>query len=178
MVQVQNDVNPFLSSIIYEPEIASNDLFKLVCDAHPVVPGHLLMFAKQEARCLADITSSELKKFLSEVIRNELKSDHYLFERGHVKFCSSFSNIIHAHAHIIPDIFGSQVDFSRFGMKKTSTTLELALNAIPTNCEYLLWGKIGGAFSFIVNTNGLPKRLIRNTLAELKTVNYTDETLW
>lgn len=161
--------NPFIERIIFEEKLFENNHFCIVKDADPVAPGHLLLFTKESATCLADFDLFELDKFLNnfmEIYAKYSKIHSFsLFERGRASFCSSFAGIKHAHAHLLPNLAANE-NYFKGGPVRIFSNLKEALKSVSKDSEYLLWGNIEGKYYLISPFSSNIKRIIRKTIEQ------------
>src|ERR1044071_6367593 len=100
MTVTAHEENPFLGRILSEKVAAGNEPFRIVEDREPAVPGHLLLFTLEQVPSLADSDYESL----CDLLEGRFSGRKYLLiEKGRGRFCSSFGNIIHAHAHLAPE---------------------------------------------------------------------------
>lgn len=98
-----------LDYILYE-----DDFFYIVCDAHPLVEGHILIITKEHISCIGAMDSTRIKQFerLYNLTKQFLKTKYgscIVFEHGIVG-----QTVFHAHVHFLPcnnkmnDIYGGE----------------------------------------------------------------------
>src|SRR5262249_19775181 len=92
--------------------------------------------------------------------------EYSLFEHGHGQFCSSFGDLVYAHAHLLPSSNIGRAEFD-FGVATSYPSILSALSSVPARSEYLLWGSLSGSASLIVQPS-MPKRAIRQVLGNAK----------
>jgi diadenosine tetraphosphate (Ap4A) HIT family hydrolase len=161
-----NPIDPLIAKILSEPCLCENSDYVVVADREPIVPGHYLLLSKGSLRSLALADQEALLSFLYNEFDSLVSCDYSLFEHGHGSFCSTFGHVVHAHAHLIPSSSIGDVSFS-YGLPTAHLSLSLALNSVPSQSEYLLWGALRGKASLIVNSE-LPKRAVRNEIERAK----------
>jgi diadenosine tetraphosphate (Ap4A) HIT family hydrolase len=79
-----------------------NDLFWIVCDAHPLIEGHILIIPQEHVSCmgaLADAEFNEYKRLYEKVKHfiNQTYGSVGIFEHG-----IAGQTVFHAHAHFLP----------------------------------------------------------------------------
>lgn len=164
--------NPFLGRILQEPFVYESSDFRIVADAAPVVQGHLLLFPKRQGACLADGPVGELGRFLDAFLEESgPRSKFLLVEKGRGQFCSSFGNVTHAHAHIVPQR-GNWSLKGVVGQGRSFAEITEALRWVRDfgSEQYLLAGEVGGQFTIVYPLVNPPKRLARMVAA-----GYLDE---
>ena len=161
-----NPLDPLLAKILSEPCFCEDADYVVVADREPIVPGHYLLLSKGSRRSLALTDQEALLSFLYREFDSLVSCDYSFFEHGHGSFCSTFGNVVHAHAHLIPSSSIGGVSFP-YGLRTAHLSLSLALNSAPSQSEYLLWGALRGKANLIVNAE-LPKRAVRNELERVK----------
>jgi len=92
------------SSQAYRYPLLETHNFTIVCDAHPLIEGHILIIPKDHISCVGSFSS----KLYSEFIELYKKCSHFIKEiYGYV---SSFEHgvmgqtVFHAHVHLLPFI--------------------------------------------------------------------------
>jgi diadenosine tetraphosphate (Ap4A) HIT family hydrolase len=156
------DANPYLTRIQEERQIHSDDLYYVVADGEPIVEGHHLIVSRKEVQSFADMDSGQLMQFLHKYLEKMGGESYWILERGRAKSCTSFNGLVHAHGHLIPAHHMHKVLFAEDSQAYGS--LQAALDAIPKQVEYLLWGPLNGPVRVSLLTGHLPKRHIRNVM--------------
>lgn len=104
-----NCPNCALSSQTFTYMLEQTDNFYIICDAHPLVEGHILVIPKRHISCVGAYPENIFKEFLK---LNEKVSQFLLKEYGSV---SSFEHgifgqtVFHSHIHYLP-FNGTQSD--------------------------------------------------------------------
>jgi len=158
--------NPFLGRILAESAVAHNEHFRVVYDRDPAASQHLLLYSIRELASLADAPDGALNEFLeNELTASVPNEDFFMIERGRSRFCSSFGNVVHAHAHLVPArLLKSEIALPRESTKVS--TLDAAFEQLKDDGEYLLAGIVGKDFQFTRNLTFAPKRLARLIIEE------------
>ena len=156
--------NPFLTRIIFEPQLAENESFGVVADIDPIVEGHYLFYSKKWLPSIADCDTVQAVAFLRDVFADAVDESYAYFERGRASFCTSMNGVLHAHGHLIPAFLADMSELFPYGQIEYCPSLEQAYRMVNTQGQYLLWGNLGEEFFVIQNVEELPKRTIRNTI--------------
>lgn len=156
--------NPFLTKIIYEPQLLENECFGIVSDAEPIVPKHYLFYSKIWLPSIADCDTRAAANFLEENFIKLIKKPYSYFERGRASFCTSMNGVLHGHGHLVPMFAEDLSTLFPYGQVEEYPSLADAYDAVDADGQYLLWGNLGKQFYLIKNVEGLPKRTIRNTI--------------
>ena len=94
--------NPFLTRIIFEPQLVENEYFGVVADIDPIVEGHYLFYSKKWLPSIADCDIAQATTFLQDVFACAMDKPYAYFERGRASFCTSMNGVLHAHGHLVP----------------------------------------------------------------------------
>ncbi len=161
--------NPFLTRIIFEPQIAENKLFGVVNDIDPIVPNHYLFYTKIQRPSIADCDIEQAVDFLENCFSQAIPAPYAYFERGRASFCTSMNGVLHGHGHLIPYFLKDMSSLFPYGVIEEFNSLSDAYHSIMDSGQYLLWGNLGEKFFLIRNVEQLPKRTIRNTVRQYNT---------
>ncbi|USF25761.1 hypothetical protein N510_000673 [Firmicutes bacterium ASF500] len=156
--------NPFLTKIIFEPQLVENENFSVVTDIDPIVDGHYLFYSKKWLPSIADCDTAQASAFLHNLFARAVDVPYAYFERGRASFCTSMNGVLHAHGHLVPVFSANMAQLFPYGTIERCSDLEEAYRLVETQGQYLLWGNLGGDFYVIQNVEELPKRTIRNTI--------------
>ena len=63
--------NPFLTRIISEEQFCQNELFSIVKDIDPIVPGHYMIYTKEWQSSLADCDYRNAAQFIENVFEKK-----------------------------------------------------------------------------------------------------------
>lgn len=123
--------------------LEETDNFYIVCDAHPLIEGHILIIPKQHISCVGEYPEALFRKFLK---LNEKVSQFLIQKYGSL---SSFEHgifgqtVFHSHIHYLP-----------FDGKPTDIAPENKLSIIPDLSELRnLLKKDGGYLFFSLGNN-------------------------
>jgi len=155
-----------IENILKETPLCEDSEFVVVKDAKPVTEDHYLLVTRRPLRSLADTDSYRLESFLMHDFVEACLREYIILEHGHGQFCSTLGDFVHAHAHLVPMSAFNVIDF-QYGPSVSYDSLAAALKSVPTNCEYLLWGRLGATINIIVGPE-MPKRAIRMQLEKAK----------
>lgn len=156
--------NPFLTKIVFEPQLVENENFGVVADIDPIVEGHYLFYSKKWLPSIADCDIVQATTFLKDVFAGAVDRPYAYFERGRASFCTSMNGVLHAHGHLVPVFHEDLSQLFPFGQIEHCQNFEQAYQLIETQGQYLLWGNLGREFYVIQDVEELPKRTIRNTI--------------
>lgn len=157
-------LNPFLTKIIFEPQLVENENFGVVADIDPIVDGHYLFYSKKCLPSVADCDTAQASVFLHNLFASAVDVPYAYFERGRASFCTSMNGVLHAHGHLVPAFLTDMAQLFPYGTVARCPNLEEAYRLVEIQGQYLLWGNLGGEFYVIQNVEELPKRTIRNTI--------------
>lgn len=160
-------INPFLTKIVFEPQLLENEFFGVVDDIEPITEGHYLFYSKKWLPSIADCDIPEVVSFLENDFSKKIQKAYAYLERGRASFCTSMNGVLHGHGHLVPVFAEDMSSAFPYGDIETYETLELAYKAVPKKGQYLLWGNLGNCFYLIKNVEQLPKRVIRNTVLNM-----------
>lgn len=155
--------NPFLTRIISEEQFCQNELFSIVKDIDPIVPGHYMIYSKEWRPSLADCDYRNAAQFIENVFEKKVKMPYAYFERGRASFCTSIQGVKHGHGHLVPCFYGQMEDIFPYGAVECFESFVEAYQAAGDG-QYLIWGNIGETFYLINHVEEIPKRAIRNTI--------------
>jgi len=155
--------NPFLTKIIFEPQLVENEFFGVVLDIEPIAPEHYMLYSKACYPSLADCPI-DVSVFLETSFTNKVYKPYAFFERGRASFCTSMNGVQHGHGHLVPCFSQNMSNLFPYGKIETYDSLKVAYRNINCKGQYLLWGNIGKEFYVLQNIEMLPKRIIRNTV--------------
>lgn len=161
---VTQQPNPFLTKIIFEPQLVEDEYFGVVKDIDPIVEGHYLFYSKKWLPSVADCDTTWAAMFLQKTFINAVNRPYAYFERGRASFCTSMNGVLHAHGHLVPAFLADMSQLFPYGKIECCPDLEQAYQLVKTQGQYLLWGNLEGEFFVIQNVEELPKRMIRNTI--------------
>ena len=156
--------NPFLTRIIFEPQLVENESFGVVAGIDPIVEGHYLFYSKKWLPSIADCDTTDATVFLQDTFGGAVDKPYAYFERGRASFCTSMNGVLHAHGHLVPVFLEDMSQLFPYGQVERCPDLEQAYRLVETKGQYLLWGNLRGEFFVIQNVDKLPKRTIRNTI--------------
>lgn len=156
--------NPFLTKIIFEPQLVENESFGVVADIDPIVEGHYLFYSKKWLPSIADCDTTDAVIFLQDAFGGAVDEPYAYFERGRASFCTSMNGVLHAHGHLVPVFLEDMSQLFPYGQVERCSDLEQAYRLVETEGQYLLWGNLRSEFFVIQNVDKLPKRMIRNTI--------------
>lgn len=159
--------NPFLTRIIYEPQLIESDSFGIVKDIDPIVPKHYLFYVKEQYPSIADSDIASAATFLEKDFLTLIKEPYAYFERGRASFCTSMNGVLHGHGHLVPIFCENLSGLFPFGEELCFPSLKEAYEACAKDGQYLLWGNLGEQFYLIRNVEQMPKRTIRNTVRNI-----------
>lgn len=160
----QKQENPFLTRIIYEPQLLENECFGVVSDIEPIVPEHYLFYSKIWLPSIADCDIQAAVAFLEKRFTEVVKRPYAYFERGRASFCTSMNGVLHGHGHLVPVFTENMASIFPYGEVEEYTSLLDAYRAVNKEGQYLLWGNLGKNFYLIRDVECIPKRTIRNTI--------------
>ena len=156
--------NPFLTKIIFEPQLMEHESFGIVTDIDPIVDGHYLFYSKQCLPSMADCNITQVVTFLEDKFIGSVNSPYAFFERGRASFCTSMNGVIHAHGHLIPMFLQDLSHLFPYGKIESAPSMAQAYHLVKPQGQYLLWGNLGKEFFVLQEADNLPKRTIRNTI--------------
>lgn len=159
--------NPFLTRIIYEPQLVENEAFGIVADIDPIVPKHYLFYVKEQFPSIADSNITAAVDFLEKQFMPLIGEHYAYFERGRASFCTSMNGVLHGHGHLVPAFSHELSGIFPFGEELCFSSLQEAYEACGDNGQYLLWGHLGGEFYLIQHVEQMPKRTIRHTIRNI-----------
>ncbi len=113
-----------ISSQAFNYMLEETDNFYIVCDAHPLTEGHILIIPKKHVTCIGEYPEDIFKEFLK---LNEKVSQFLISE---YKSVSSFEHgvfgqtVFHSHIHYLP-FMGRPTDIVPEGEDKLSEVSEL-----------------------------------------------------
>ena len=107
--------NPFLTRIISEEQFCQNELFSIVKDIDPIVPGHYMIYTKEWQSSLADCDYRNAAQFIENVFEKKVETPYAYFERGRASFCTSMQGVKHGHGHLVPCFYGQMEDIFQIG---------------------------------------------------------------
>ena len=156
--------NPFLTRIIYEPQLIENDNFGIVADIDPIVPKHYLFYTKKQFPSIADCDTAAAADFIEKRFLSLVGEPYAYLERGRASFCTSMNGVLHGHGHMVPVFSEYLSGLFPYGEEKCFPSLKAAYAACGIEGQYLLWGNLGGCFYLIQHVEQMPKRTIRHTI--------------
>ncbi len=159
-----NSENPFFTKIIFEEQYCQNDLFSVVQDIDPIVPGHYMIYSREWLPSLADCDYSDMARFIEGAFAEKVKIPYTYFERGRASFCTSMQGVKHGHGHLVPQFTNYLADIFPYGKVEKYESMEEAYRQVATDGQYLIWGNVGEEFYIINGVEDIPKRAIRNTI--------------
>ena len=156
--------NPFLTKIIFEPQLIEDEFFGVVKDIDPIVDGHYLFYSKKWLPSVADCDIVRATSFLQVVFTDTVEKPYAYFERGRASFCTSMNGVLHAHGHLVPTFLSDMSQLFPYGKVIRCAGLEQAYRHVKSQGQYLLWGNLGDEFFVIQDVEEMPKRAIRTTI--------------
>lgn len=159
--------NPFLTKIIFEPQLAENEFFGIVADIDPIVPEHYMLYTKVCRPSMADCDTDAMAAFIEADFVSQMLKPYAYFERGRASFCTSMNGVQHGHGHLVPAFTTGMEKLFPYGAAECYASIQEAYRHINPQGQYLLWGNLGKEFYVLQNVEALPKRTIRNTIREL-----------
>ena len=156
--------NPFLTKIMFEPQLCQNGLFSVVADLDPIVPGHYMIYSRQWFPSIADCDYQNALRFLDDVFLPKVDSHYAYFERGRASFCTSMQGVQHGHGHLVPQFSSDMTHLFPYGMVEIYDSLTEAYQHVARNGQFLIWGNLNTEGYLINGVEDIPKRAIRNTI--------------
>jgi diadenosine tetraphosphate (Ap4A) HIT family hydrolase len=156
-----------------QPLYAANGV-RIVPDADPISPGHLLLVPEAPVSSIAEVLKwSTLQEILRSLPPEFSKLDYILLERGRASFCTSGFTGSHAHAHLVPARDFRSDTLRRIARavqaEEQPSAVEALRKASSSRGEYfLLIGPDGVSFYADASAWERPpaKRLIRHALRD------------
>lgn len=88
--------NPVTESVLWE-----NESVRIIADAFPLIPGHMLLTSKKHYGCLADLPNEEINSIFQ--MTQNFQGNALMYEHGRVGTCGvNFNACEHFHLNILP----------------------------------------------------------------------------
>lgn len=149
-----------LSALLFE---TSN--FRVVCDVHPIVEGHILIIPKKHFSCSGEFPKDIFEEFLGlyKKVSKFLEAEYGMvssFEHGKIG-----QTVFHAHVHLMP-FKGEAASIVPEGKGKLVKIRDLAIlrDIFKKNGQYLFFS-IGSSRWLVANDLGTP-RFFRDRFAK------------
>lgn len=156
--------NPFLTKIMFEPQLCQNNLFSVVADIDPIMSGHYMVYSRQWLPSIADCDFQNALDFLNDTFLLKAGRPYAYFERGRASFCTSMQGVQHGHGHLVPQFTENMADLFPYGMVETYDSLSEAYRHVVKDRQFLIWGNLNMEGYLINGVEYIPKRAIRNTI--------------
>lgn len=157
-----------------EYPLFDDNLFWVVCDAHPLIEGHILIIPKEHISCMGNLSVSAFSRY--KELYNQVKkivSENYgsvaIFEHG-----ITGQTVFHAHTHFFPFTGSTNSIISKTNALKKIDSLDQLEKEFKLRGKYLFFENANEMW-FVDTSLGYP-RFFRNIFAEL--LDVKDRADW
>jgi len=154
----------------FKNQLYKDDLFWIVCDAHPLVQGHVLIIPKKHISTMGSLSKNDFKKFSQHYlkIKRFLNAEYGpigIFEHGVIG-----QTVFHAHTHFLPFDKSTETLHIKNDQFRKISALEEIKSEFSKKKKYLFFENINQ--KYLVNTDiGYP-RFFRELFAKSLKVNH------
>ena len=119
--------------------LSETDNFRIVCDVHPLIEGHILIIPKNHLSCVGEFSLESFEEFarLYEDFKSFLRQTYgkfSAFEHGRTG-----QTVFHSHIHLLPAELSAKDIVPEKGMLKNLSSLESLREMFATEGNYLFF---------------------------------------
>lgn len=122
-----------------EHPLYDDDLFWVVCDAHPLVQGHILIIPKEHIPTMGNLSDDAFKKYVDLYKKVKLFVNAFYGEIGIFEHGITGQTVFHAHTHFLPFSHDTEEIVSDKKALRNISSLEDLKNEFAQKKKYLFF---------------------------------------